>query len=234
MLKWMLDRPITVTMALVVVLVLGITGIRMLPVSLIPDIDIPYMTVQVSAPNLSAREIDETVCRPLRQQLVQINSLEDIRSESRDGSGMIRLAFAQGADMDYLFIEVNEKIDRTMGQFRDIDRPKVLKAEADDIPAFYINMTLKDEKPLPEDADRDLYPVSEDFSRMSRFAEEVVSKRIEQMEEVAMVDMSGCVDHEILVLPDMKALYRLGITEKKFEELISSANIRLTSASVHR
>ena len=109
MLKWMLDRPITVTMALVVVLVLGITGIRMLPVSLIPDIDIPYMTVQVSAPNLSAREIDETVCRPLRQQLVQINSLEDIRSESRDGSGMIRLTFAQGADMDYLFIEVNEK-----------------------------------------------------------------------------------------------------------------------------
>ena len=126
MLKWMLDRPVTVTMALIVVLVLGITGIRMLPISLIPDIDIPYITVQVTAPNLSAREIEETVSKPLRQQLVQINSLEDIRSESRDGTGTIRLAFTQGADIDYLFIEVNEKIDRTMGQLKDIDRKEDL------------------------------------------------------------------------------------------------------------
>ena len=232
MLKRMLDRPVTVTMALIVILVLGITSIRMLPISLIPDIDIPYITVQVTAPGLSAREIDETVSKPLRQQLIQINSLEDIRSESRDGSAAIHLAFTQGADIDYLFIEVNEKIDRTMGQLRDIERPRVLKAGAGDIPAFYINMTLKDEKPLPGNIDRDLYSVSDEFSRMSRFAEEVVSKRIEQMDEVAMVDLSGCVDQEILVLPDMKALHRLGITEREFENLISSANIRLGSLSI--
>ena len=220
------------TMVLIVVMVLGITGIRMLPVSLIPDIDIPYITVQVSAQDLSAAEIDETVTRPLRQQLVQINSLEDIMCESRDGSGTIRLTFTQGADIDYLFIEVNEKIDRTMGQLRDIGRPKVFKAGASDIPAFYINMTLKEEKPLPGDTDLELYPVSDEFSRMSRFAEEVVSKRIEQLDEVAMVDLSGCIDPEILVIPDMAALRQLGISEQEFEDLLSAADIRLGSLAI--
>ena len=99
MLRRILDRPITVTMALLVVIVLGIVSMRLLPISLIPEVDIPYITVQVSAPDLSAREIDETVVKPLRQQLIQIHSLEDIQSESRDGSGNIRLTFRQGADI---------------------------------------------------------------------------------------------------------------------------------------
>ncbi|MDE5889982.1 MAG: efflux RND transporter permease subunit, partial [Bacteroidales bacterium] len=142
MLNRLIDRPISVTMVLLVVLVLGITAIRLLPVSLIPDVDVPYITVQVTAPDLSAREIDETILKPLRQQLVQVGSLEDVRSEAKDGSGTVALTFSQGADMDYLFIEVNEKIDRCMSSLRDVERPKVLKSGAADIPAFYVNITL--------------------------------------------------------------------------------------------
>lgn len=220
------------TMILLVVAVLGIVSIQRLPVSLIPDVDIPYITVQVTAPDLSAREIDETVGRPLRQQLIQTSFLEDITSESVDGSCTIRLSFSHGSDMDYLFIEVNEKIDRTMDRLKDIDRPKVFKSDATDIPVFYINMTLKEDLPLHENADRDLFPVSDRFSDMSRFAEEVVSKRLEQLEEVAMVDMSGYVDPEILIIPDEEALRSLGIPEDSFASLIEEANIRLGSLSI--
>ena len=232
MLKRLLDRPITVTMALLVVMVLGVVSMRMLPVSLIPEVDVPYITVQVTAPGLSAREIDETVVRPLRQQLIQIHSLEDIRSESRDGGGSISLTFHQGDDIDYLFIEVNEKIDRTMGSLKDIERPRVLKSSATDIPAFYINMTLKEEGPIPEGTDTALFPVSDRFSAMSRFASEVAAKRIEQLKEVAMVDISGCVRPEILVIPDQEALRRIGMTESEFEGCISAANIRLGSLTI--
>ena len=56
MLNRLIDRPISVTMGLLVVLVLGVTAMRMLPISLIPDVDVPYITVQVAAPNLSARD----------------------------------------------------------------------------------------------------------------------------------------------------------------------------------
>ena len=141
MLKKLLDRPVAVTMAVLVVAVLGMVSMRLLPMSLIPDVDIPYVTVQVSAPDMSAREIDGSVLKPLRQQLMQMNGLSDMVCRAKDGSGQIRLTFDYGSDIDYLFIEVNEKIDRTMPSLPQIDRPRAIKANATDIPAFYVNVT---------------------------------------------------------------------------------------------
>ena len=216
----MIDRPVTVTMIMLVVIVLGLVSMRLLPVSLIPDVDIPYITVQVSAPDLSAREIDETVCKPLRQQFQQFSSLEDMVSESRDGSASIELSFAQGTDIDYLFIEVNEKVDRSMGGLGGlggIERPRVFKSAATDIPAFYINMTLKD---------------GGDFEDMSDFASQVVAKRLEQLDAVAMVDVSGVVEPEILIIPDIDALHSIGLSENDFENYVKAANVRIGSLSI--
>ncbi len=239
MLKHLIDRPITVTMITLVIVVLGIVSIRLLPVTLIPDVDIPYITVQATSSELSAREMDENVLKPLRQQLIQINGLEDIVSEAKDGSGTIRLTFNHGADIDYLFIEVNEKIDRSMSSLDGVSRPKVMKASATDIPAFFVNITSKnpDVVELPEGGqsqgpENDLFPVSESFSQMSRFARDVISKRIEQLPEVAMVDISGLVNEEILIIPDNSKLIQMGMTMSEFERDIKSSNIRLGSLTI--
>ena len=95
MLKTLIDRPITVTMGLLVIMVLGIVSIRQLPVSLIPEIDVPNITVQVSAPDMSSKEIDEAVLRPLRQNLMQISNLDEFKSEAKDGLGIISLSFTE-------------------------------------------------------------------------------------------------------------------------------------------
>lgn len=203
-------------MITLVIVVLGIVSIRLLPVSLIPDVDIPYITVQATSSEFSAREMDESVLKPLRQQLIQINGLEDIVSEAKDGSGTIRLTFNHGSDIDYLFIEVNEKIDRSMSGLGDIARPKVLKASATDIPAFFVNITS----------------AGEDFTRMSRFARDVISKRIEQLPEVAMVDVSGLVSDEILIIPDESKLLQMGMTMPEFEGCVRNSNIRLGSLTI--
>lgn len=220
MLKTLLDRPISVTMMMLVVVVLGIVSTRLLPVSLIPDVDIPYITVQAVSSQMSAREMDESVVKTLRQQLMQVNGVEEITTESRDGSGTIRLTFSHGSDMDYVFVEVNEKIDRCMSSLPDIDRPKVLKASATDIPAFYINMT-----PVED--------TEEAFNQMSRFAQDVICKRLEQQEEVAMVDVSGYVDDQIMIIPDQRKLDQLGLTQAQFENIVNSSNIHLGSLTIH-
>ena len=219
MLKHLIDRPVAVTMAMLVVVVLGIVGSRLLPVSLIPEVDVPYITVQVSAPDLSAREIDENVLKPLSQQLVQLPSLEDMVSETRDGSGLIRLTFSNGADIGYLFIEVNEKIDRSMGSFHGVERPKVLKAGATDIPAFFMNVTTSTEG-------------SDAYASMSDFAKEVIARRLEQLPEVAMVDISGTVSREILIVPDESRLTQAGITPEQFENAVKASNVRLGSLTI--
>ena len=218
MLGKLIDRPVTVTMGLLAVIVLGIVSIRLLPISLIPDIDIPEIAVRVSAPEMSSRELDETVMRILRQSLMQTSSLRELRSEARDGSGTVRLTFAEGTDMDYAFIEVNEKIDRSMGSLRDLERPQVLMSDASDIPAFYLNLTLKD----PDVK----------FEQLSSFAEDVLAKRIEQLPEVAMVDVSGCVHPEILVLPDEDALRQAGLDMDGFEKALLAANVSLGSLTI--
>ena len=205
-------------MILLVFVVLGFVGIGRLPVSLIPDVDIPYVTVQVAAPDLSARELDAAVVKPLRQSLVQIAHLKDIRSEARDGSATMTLSFEEGHNIDYFYIEVNEKIDRAMGSLPRIDRPKVFRAAATDIPAFYINITLREG--------------GGDFLRMSEFARDVIAKRIEQLPEVAMVDLSGTAEREILVIPDSEALARLGLTMAAFERAVSSANVSLSNLTI--
>ena len=218
MLGKLLDRPVSVTMILLVFVVLGFVGIGRLPVSLIPDVDIPYVTVQVAAPDLSARELDAAVVKPLRQSLVQIAHLKDILSEARDGSATMTLSFEEGHNIDYFYIEVNEKIDRAMGSLPRIDRPKVFRAAATDIPAFYINITLREG--------------GGDFLRMSEFARDVIAKRIEQLPEVAMVDLSGTAEREILVIPDPEALARLGLTMAAFERAVSSANVSLSNLTI--
>ena len=91
MLRKLLDRPVSVTMVMLVVLVLGFVSIGHLPISLIPDVDIPYITVQAVSPQMSAREMDESVVRLLRQQFIQIDGLEDIACSSRDGVSTVKL-----------------------------------------------------------------------------------------------------------------------------------------------
>ena len=224
MLRKLIERPIAVTMFLIMVLVLGLVSLNLLPISLIPAVDIPYITVQVAYPQQSARELEESVVSTLRQQLMQIAGLQDIRSETKDGSGTLSLSFEHGSSSDYLFIEVNEKIDRAMSSLpRDMERPTVLKAGAGDIPAFYINMTVAgDEGFAPTD---DLFPVSDRFAELSDFAGNVIVKRIEQLPEVAMVDVNGYVSREILIIPDQAKLTQLGLTAAVLESAIRGVNI---------
>ena len=75
--------PIAVTMCLIAIVVMGCLALRYIPVSLIPDIDVPQITVQANMPGYSAREIDRNVISPLRGQLMQVAGVKDIRSESR-------------------------------------------------------------------------------------------------------------------------------------------------------
>jgi multidrug efflux pump subunit AcrB len=75
MVKFLISRPIAVTMTFIALLALGgITSFR-LPVSLMPDVDIPKITVQVNAANLSSRELESAVVSQLRMQLMQVAHL---------------------------------------------------------------------------------------------------------------------------------------------------------------
>lgn len=215
MLRTLLHRPIAVTMSLIAIVTLGGLAFLRIPVSLMPDIDVPRIVVQMSAQGSSAREIEQEIVSPMRQQLSQVSGLKSIESTSRTDAGVVTLTFDPGSDMSLLFIEVNEKIDRAMSNMpKDMERPKAMKIGAMDIPAFYVDVTGG----KPE--------------QTSRLVRNVISKRIEQLPEVAMVDYSGMVGTQITIMPDEMKMQALGISNSDIEKAISDNNIVLAALSV--
>lgn len=221
MVKFLLQRPIAVLMAFTACFIVGLVTYFTIPVSLLPDIAIPEITIQVSGQNTSARELENTVVKPIRQQLMQVAALRDIHSETRDGAGIIRLSFDFGTNTDLAFIEVNEKIDAAMNYLpREIERPRVIKASATDIPVFCLNLTLKT-------GDSEAA-----FLDLCQFAESVIKRRIEQLPEVAMVDITGMMKRQLQIVPDMKTLEMAGITLDDLESALNSNNIEPGSMTV--
>lgn len=226
MIKFLIQRPIAVLMAFTAFFIVGLVTYFTLPVSLLPDIAIPEITVQVSAQNTSARELENTIVKPLRQQLIQVAKLKDMNSETRDGAGIIRLSFDFGTNTDLAFIEVNEKIDAAMNYLpKDADRPKVIKASATDIPVFYLNLTLKNEELNSGSS-------LKEFLDLCEFAENVIKRRIEQLPEVAMVDVTGLVERQLQILPDPDKLAVLELSIEDIENALAQNNVEPGSMTV--
>jgi multidrug efflux pump subunit AcrB len=219
MIKFLINRPVAVFMAFTALFILGVITYINIPVSLLPDIAIPEITVQVSGQNTSARELENTTVLPIRRHLLQIGKLRDIRSETRDGIAIIRLNFEYGTNTDLAFLEVNEKIDAAMNSLpRDIERPRVIKASATDIPVVNLNLTLKSDSAFNE--------TNEDaFIELCEFADNVVRRRIEQLSQVAMVDMTGLVHKQVLIIPNSSLLKTTGITLSDVEGALNSNNV---------
>ena len=226
MIKFLIQRPIAVLMAFTACFVVGLITYFTLPVSLLPDIAIPEITVQISASNTSARELENTVIKQIRQQLIQVSSLKDMTSEAHDGTGIIRLNFDYGTNTDLAFIEVNEKIDAAMNYLpKDTDRPKVVKASATDIPVFYLNLTLKsDSAYMPTD--------QQAFLKLCAFSESVIKRRIEQLPEVAMVDVTGLLEQQVQVIPDRDKMVQLGFSISDIETVLKRNNVEPGSMTV--
>lgn len=241
MIKFLLRRPIAVFMAFTACFIIGIVTYRTLPVSLLPDIAIPEITVQVTGENTSARELENTVMRTLRSQLMQVGRLEDLRSETRDGIGLIRLRFEYGTNTDLAFIEVNEKTDAAMSYLpRNTQRPKVIKASATDIPVLYLNLTATSDGLQATSSSSEWHssPVARssslsiDFLSLSDFAENVVRRRIEQLPEVAMVDISGLAHQQVQIVPDLTRMEAMGIGVGTIESALASSNVEPGSMTV--
>ncbi len=217
MIRFLLQRRIAVLMSFLALVILGCVTFVTLPVSLLPDVDVPRIAVRADGASLDARELENMVVAPLRRELMQVGGLSDIRSETRDGYGIIRLTMDYGVDTDLAFIEVNEKIDAAMNSLpRDISRPKAVKASVADIPVTYLQLTAAS-GPTPA-----FYDVTDN----------IVRRRLEQLPEVALVDISGVPGKELRVTPDYDRMHSAGITLADVEKALKDNNAEPGSMTV--
>ncbi|WP_288021350.1 efflux RND transporter permease subunit [Tenuifilum sp.] len=219
MVRYLINRPIAVIMVYLAMLLLGIYSVFFIPVSLLPNIDAPEVTVKVDYPGKLAKEIEQSVTAPLRFQLQQVGNLETLESETRDNEAIIAMRFKYGSKGDKIFFDVNEKVDLAMSAIpRDVNRPRVIKASVSDLPVFNINITYKDSSTR-----------SDQLLELSQLARFVLQKRIEQLPEVAFADVTGLTQPEIRIISDQAKLDALGITHEQIAGALNSAMYDLGS-----
>ncbi|SEJ75764.1 Multidrug efflux pump subunit AcrB [Dyadobacter sp. SG02] len=209
MVKYLIFRPIGTCVVALTLVILGIFAARFLPISLLPNIPVPEITVQATYPNADVRQVQQVLTLPLRNQLLQLEHLDDIEAVSNDGQGTLKLRFDYGANIDLAYLEVNEKVDMLMERLpREVARPRVIKAGATDIPVFQLNVWQKKSEG--------------NFLELSNFCESVLRRRLEQLDEVALVDITGLSKAEVVIQPDIVLLQRNGISVAEFTETIKS------------
>lgn len=203
-------------MTFLAIVMLAVFSIRKISITLLPDIDIPTISVIAHYPDHSAMEVEQSVMAPLRQSIQQVGGVERLESRTSDEQGRLTVHFPYGKDIDLAFIEVNEKLDLAINALPDgIERPIVVKTKASDLPAVYLTIRYKDSLQTGSQMD------------LSEFTSRTVRRRLEQLPSVAMADLTGGLSSHISLMPKEHMLQSLGITHQVVQSAIQRANLTL-------
>jgi len=210
MLKYLLERPTAVCTVFITILIIGIISYFQIPTTLMPTVDAPYLRIQVSYPRGNPRYIEKSILQPIRNSISSVYGLKGIESISATGVGQVDVALDYEADPKLAYLEVNEKLDQIINTLpEDLPRPVVQQVNPTDIPIVRIQMTSTGHQPLK---DTDL-------------AKFVVSRRLEQIKGVSLVEINGSVEKIMRIMPDEQKMQALGITIQDITTTLREANI---------
>jgi multidrug efflux pump subunit AcrB len=218
MLRYLLHRPVAVSVTLITFAGLSVLALLRLPVSLLPEQDVPLITITVNYPNSPPLEIEQNILKPIRETMLSANGLRQAESTAFAETGSVQLRFEHGTNMQLAYIEVNEKIDRLIPQLpRNLERPLVMRASLSDIPVVRIQLVPSHPAQLPD---------------VSELALLTLKKRLEQLEGVGLVDLNGLQHELISIQPRTDILRVMGLTEEALASSIRQANLQPASISV--
>lgn len=207
-------------MTALTLLSLGMVAVFSLPVSLLPDVPVPEIIIQADYPSADASQIEKLIATPLRNQLVQINSLDDLVASSTDGLVTIKIRFDYGTNIDLAYFEVGERLDIAMETLpQDLSRPRIMKTSAGDIPVFQLNVWAKDEP--------------SNFIELSYLSEHVLKRRLEQMDDIAFVDLTGLTRSQVVINPNLDALRNSGVSVSDFSRLFKTQSRHLGNVVIN-
>ena len=110
MIRLAVRRPVAVTMAYAAVTLLGVAAWRGLPVELLPNTELPRLTVTASWPGASPETVEAFLTAPLEAVLQQVRGVERIESVSQEGNARVSLEFDADADMQFVRLELSERL----------------------------------------------------------------------------------------------------------------------------
>ena len=137
-------RPVTVTILVGVLLILGYVSFSRLAVDLYPDMKLPVAAVITSYPGAGPEEVESQLSRPIESILGTISDIKEIQSRSLAGSSLVIVRFNWGTDMDFATLNMREKLAIIEKYLPDeADKPMVVKMDPSMMPVIQIGMTSR-------------------------------------------------------------------------------------------
>jgi hydrophobe/amphiphile efflux-1 (HAE1) family protein len=211
-------RPVMTTLVTAAVTVFGVMAYESLPVSDLPNVDFPTISVSANLPGASPETMASSVATPLEQQFSTIAGIDSMTSTSSLGSTNITLQFSLDRTIDGAAQDVQSAISAVQRRLpQDMPNPPSFrKANPADDPVLLLAVSSKT---LP-------------LSEVNEFAETLLAQRISTISGVAQVQVMGSQKYAVRVQLSPQALASRGIGMEEVKSALSSANVNLPTGTL--
>lgn len=185
--KFSVKKPMTVFVAVILVILLGVVAFTRMTPDLLPNLDFPYVVIVTSYPGASPEQVETEITRPVEQSVATLDNIVDIQSVSSENMSMLILEFSEDANMDATTMNIREQLDQLGASWSDaVGQPYILKINPNMLP---VNVSAI---------------ACEGYSTaaLSTLVEDTLLPQLEGIEGVASVTASGMVEESIQVLFD--------------------------------
>lgn len=214
--KLCIRKPVTTIMITLMVFIAGIVSYFNLDQALMPDVDLPIAVVATTYVGASPEEIENLISKPLEEGLGSISNVDTITSVSSANVSMVVLQFVDGTDIDMAAVDMRDKLDQIKsGLPDDAGDPMVIKMDINAIP---IMIGVKAE--------------NLDLTALNELLEDNVVNRLERIEGVASVDLSGGITREVRITVDPAKLAGYGLTTSTLSGILAAENMNLPSGDL--
>ena len=213
-----IQRPVATTLLSIAIVLAGLLAYMRLPVSPLPQVDFPTISVSASLPGASPETVATSVASPLERHLGQIADVTEMTSQSSVGSARVTLQFGLNRDINGAARDVQAAINAARADLPTSLRsnPTYRKVNPADAPVLILGLTSK----------------TLTRGQMYDAATNVLQQRLSQLEGVGQVIIGGAAQPAVRVELNPLALNQLGIGLEDVRAALASANANSPKGSI--
>ena len=216
--SFFIERPIGTSLLAAALLLVGLCAWPLLPVSALPQVDFPTISVSANLPGASPDTVAATLAAPLERQFAQIPGVEQMTSQSSLGGTSINLQFDLNRNIDAAAQDVQAAIAAAAGQLPSgmPSPPTLRKTNPADRPILVLSLRS------------DVLPLT----RLSDIADSVVAQQLSQISGVAQVMISGALKPAIRIQADPGKLANVGLSFEDLRVAITNATVNAPKGTI--
>ncbi len=216
--RFSVRRPVLTTMVTLMVVTIGAVSLDRLRIDLLPRIELPTLSIRTSYEGASPEVMEQLVTQIVEEIIATAPNVEEISSQSSEGSSNVRLSFNWGVDIDSAALDVRSRLEDEINELPDdIVRPRVRTFDINSFPVVLLGIASR------------LDPVE-----LTTLIEEQIRYRMGRVAGVAQVDLWGGFPREVRVELHPGQLQALGVSLDQVVSSLRNANLDLPAGSIER